>query len=726
MTVPEPTTAESWGQANHRYLRAEAERLRLLLKRRVLWLRRHWAKDTGPAFQGLAISEAHADRLLARESRDAEERFYRTDPEATPISRSIQEMEAALGQGSEVRAKEGRSTSIDGLARLFGLSPFERDVVLLCLAPELDPSFELLYAYVQDDLTRKYPTVHLALNLLTHDESSWLTGRQSLAPEAPLYRHRLLSSLPAGPSSLEPTSWPLRLEARVSSFLLGLNRIDERVSDLLRPTPPALLTSSLTDLADRMHRRIENLDRQGPWPAINLFGPPGTGKQALARSLCDRLGLQLLSLDATRLPTSGSDRQEILRVLEREAVLSQLAIYLDTTASDHSAEPGFRSALGELVDRLKVFLVVGSSERWPTDRSNLAMKVPKLDAGAQKALWQQALQGVPHALNGHMDGLTQQFELGPMAISRVVSSALDRVRFREGGEAISLDDLWQECREQTSRPLDDRAQRIVPCYTWQDIVLPEDVARQLEEIAAQVSCRAQVYEEWGFGAKLDRGRGISALFSGPSGTGKTMAAEILARHLNLDLYRVDLSGVVSKYIGETEKNLRKVFDAAEQSGAILFFDEADALFGKRSEVKDSHDRYANIEVNYLLQRMEDYRGLAILATNMKSHLDPAFLRRLRFLVDFPFPDAAQRAQIWQRVFPPGAPLANLDYTALSHLEIPGGNIKNIAVNAAFLAANEGEPIGMEHTIRAARREYAKIDKLASEVELGAALVRGHD
>lgn len=714
-TLESQTDAVTWDQANHLYLRGEMERLRLLLKRRVLWLRRHWAKDTGPAFQGLAISEAHADRLLARESRDAEDRFYRTDPEAMKISKSIQEMEEAQGHGSETRVQAGGSASIDSLARLFGLSPFERDVALLCLAPELDPSFELLYAYVQDDLTRKYPTAHLALDLLTHDESSWLIGRQSLAPEAPLRRHRLLS---AGPSSLEPASWPLRLEARISSFLLGLNRIDERVSDLLRPTPPPLLTSSLTDLADRVQRRIASLDRQSPWPAINLFGPPGTGKQALARSLCDRLGLQLLSLDATRLLASGSDRQEILRALEREAVLLQLAIYLDTTASDHAAEPGFRSALGELVDRLNVFLIVGSSERWPTDRSILAVKVPKLDAGAQKALWQQALQGVPHSLNGHMDGLIQQFELGPMAISRVVSSALDRARFQEGGEAISLDDLWQECREQASRPLDDLAQRIVPCYTWQDIVLPEDVARQLEEIAAQVTCRAQVYEEWGFGATLDRGRGISALFSGPSGTGKTMAAEILARHLNLDLYRIDLSGVVSKYIGETEKNLRKVFDAAEQSGAILFFDEADALFGKRSEVKDSHDRYANIEVNYLLQRMEDYRGLAILATNMKSHLDPAFLRRLRFLVDFPFPDSAHRGRIWRKAFPAGAPVEALDYDALSRLEISGGNIKNIAVNAAFLASSRGERIGMMNLFHAARREYAKIEKLPMQAEFG--------
>ncbi len=230
--------------------------------------------------------------------------------------------------------------------------------------------------------------------------------------------------------------------------------------------------------------------------------------------------------------------------------------------------------------------------------------------------------------------------------------------------------------------------------------------------------RQKVYEEWGFGKKLSKGKGINALFSGPSGTGKTMAAEVLANHLKLDLYRVDLAGVVSKYIGETEKNLRKVFDAAEESGAILFFDEADALFGKRSEVKDSHDRYANIEVNYLLQRMEDYRGLAILATNKKSALDQAFLRRLRFLVDLPFPDIRNRKMIWQKVFPEEASVDEMEYDLLARMEISGGNIRNIALNAAFLAASESSPIGMSHVVPAARREYSKINKMITESEFG--------
>jgi SpoVK/Ycf46/Vps4 family AAA+-type ATPase len=268
------------------------------------------------------------------------------------------------------------------------------------------------------------------------------------------------------------------------------------------------------------------------------------------------------------------------------------------------------------------------------------------------------------------------------------------------------------------------ADRLVPGYGWDDIVLPDDVMQQVRELAGQVAARTQVYERWGFGQRLARGRGIAALFSGPSGTGKTMTAEILARHLDLDLYRIDLAGVVSKYIGETEKNLRSIFDAAEQSGAILFFDEADALFGKRTEVRDSHDRYANIEVNYLLQRMESYRGLAILCTNRRTSLDRAFLRRLRFLIEFPFPDAENRRRIWQKMFPPAAPLGALDFNALARLEVPGGNIRNIALNAAFLAARSGEPIADAHVLHAARREYAKIDKLLTPAEFGAHYHRG--
>jgi SpoVK/Ycf46/Vps4 family AAA+-type ATPase len=301
------------------------------------------------------------------------------------------------------------------------------------------------------------------------------------------------------------------------------------------------------------------------------------------------------------------------------------------------------------------------------------------------------------------------------AIGAIANEALARRNAPENNGDLAAT-IWTLCRSRLRARLEGLAQRIEASVTWDDLVLPDVQKETLRTIAVQLRHRIQVHERWGFAEKSRRGLGIGALFSGPSGTGKTMAAEVLAHKLGLDLYRIDLASVVSKYIGETEKNLRRVFDAAEESGAILLFDEADALFGRRSEVKDSHDRYANVEVSYLLQRMEAYRGLAILTTNMKSALDPAFLRRLRFVMQFPFPEHAQRAEIWRRIFPAATPIDGVDASRLALLRLAGGNIRHIAMNAAFLAADEGAPVRMHHLQVAARGEYAKLERQLTQSE----------
>jgi SpoVK/Ycf46/Vps4 family AAA+-type ATPase len=328
-------------------------------------------------------------------------------------------------------------------------------------------------------------------------------------------------------------------------------------------------------------------------------------------------------------------------------------------------------------------------------------------------MWRVALSAYDHSLNGEVDAIVQQFDLGPSAIAE----AVERAAARTGGE-ITGTALWRSCRDHASAVLDDLAVPITPAYGWDDIVVGDDVRAQLRELADQVAQRSRVYETWGFGRQLARGRGITALFAGPSGTGKTMAAEILAGHLDLELHRIDLAGVVSKYVGETEKNLRRVFEAAEQRGTILLFDEADALFGTRTQIRDSHDRYANVEINYLLQRMEDYAGLAVLATNRRDALDNAFLRRLRFVVEFPFPDVEDRRRIWERVFPAEAAVDEIDFSVLAQLELTGASIRSIAINGAFLAAAAGAPITMPDLMRAAAREYAKLSKPVSSAEFG--------
>jgi SpoVK/Ycf46/Vps4 family AAA+-type ATPase len=421
-----------------------------------------------------------------------------------------------------------------------------------------------------------------------------------------------------------------------------------------------------------------------------------------------------VQLDPQRLPTDSIEREELLRVASREARLGNLAFFMRALEND----PGEKIAYArfvEFVERLKAPVAIDSPERFMCDRELMVHAVERPGRDAQLETWYLILGDASASLNGHLADLVEQFDLGPEGIERAASEALSR----SAVQSLELRELWRACRAHSSWRMEDLARKLIPVSTWDDIVLTPDTHCQLQEVSAQVSQRAKVYEQWGFSREARRGRGISALFSGSSGVGKTMAAEVLANHLALDLYRVDLAGVVSKYIGETEKNLRRIFDTAEQSGAILFFDEADALFGKRTEVKDSHDRYANIEVNYLLQRMEDYRGLAILATNKKSALDKAFLRRLRFLIDFPFPDAAHRRTIWTKSFPREAPVGNLDFDFLARLEIAGGNIRNIAMNAAFLAADRNGPIEFEDVLHAVRREYSKIDKLVTESEFGA-------
>jgi SpoVK/Ycf46/Vps4 family AAA+-type ATPase len=308
-----------------------------------------------------------------------------------------------------------------------------------------------------------------------------------------------------------------------------------------------------------------------------------------------------------------------------------------------------------------------------------------------------------------------QFNLSTQSIRNATVDALARISDDSGTDLARA--VWDACRTHARPRLEDLAQRIEPGADWEHLVLPVAQREILRDIAVHVRHRLTVYEHWGFGRSGARGLGISALFAGASGTGKTMAAEVLARELRLDLHRIDLSSVVSKYIGETEKNLRRIFDAAEEGGAILLFDEADALFGKRSEVKDSHDRYANIEVSYLLQRMECYRGLAILTTNFRSALDAAFLRRIRFVVQFPFPDAEQRAEIWRRIFPPATPTEGLDPALLARLSVAGGSIRNIAMHAAFLAVDRGEPVGMAHVLRAAQGEFSKLERPLIDAEI---------
>jgi AAA+ superfamily predicted ATPase len=415
------------------------------------------------------------------------------------------------------------------------------------------------------------------------------------------------------------------------------------------------------------------------------------------------------------MPTQTAELENLTRFWGRERQLLPLALYLDAQGMDTSTAHSGTATLQRLINSTGGVVIIATRDI-RAELGGWTLEISKPTSAEQQTAWNAALGSNANALAARLAG---QFSLDFPSIHQIARIELAEPTEISAQENSLPQRIWQACLLKTTPDLDQLAQRIDPKATWDDLVLPQEALALLHQIVNQVDQRGKVYNDWGFLATMNRGLGLSVLFAGESGTGKTMAAEVIANALRLNLYRIDLSSVVSKYIGETEKNLRRLFDAAEDGGAVLFFDEADALFGKRSEVKDSHDRYANIEINYLLQRIESYRGLAILATNMKSSLDQAFMRRLRFIVNFPFPGLPERSLMWQKVFPSGVPKTELDYNRLARFNLTGGSIHNIALNAAFLAAAQADPeskVTQPVVFEAIRSELRKQDKAINEAE----------
>jgi hypothetical protein len=605
-----------------------------------------------------------------------------------------------------------RPPALEALCEAFGLSPFERAVVVACAGGELTSDFPALCARASGDPARTSFTFSLAL--AAFPEPHWT----ALSPEAPLRHWRLLE---VGPGTALTLS-PLRIDERVLHFLVGVSHRDERLSGVVDVAPAAReLAPSHQELARRIAGTWSHAAAEGDdLPAVQLTGPEAATRRDVAAAACALLGLRLDVAASHALPTTAAELESLARLWEREAGLQPAALLVDR--GDHDGDAGREDAIDRLVQRLRGPVLVSTREPRPSvHRPVLTFEVGRPGADERREVWREALGGDGGRLRGRLDTLVHQFNLGPPAIRAACAGALGRLDAEgaEGARAEALEAaLWDTCRVQARTGLGDLAQRIDSAVGWDDLVLPAPQRQVLKDLTAQVRNRARVHEEWGFAARGSRGLGITALFAGDSGTGKTLAAEVIAGELRLDLYRVDLAGLISKYIGETEKNLRRVFDAAEEGGCILLFDEADAVFGKRTEVKDSHDRHANVEVSYLLQRMEAYPGLALLTTNFKGALDTAFLRRIRFIVQFPFPDVQQRAEIWRRVFPGGTPTEGLRHDELAKLNVSGGNIRNVALNAAFYAADEGGPVRMPHLLRAARAEYDKLERPLTAAEVG--------
>jgi SpoVK/Ycf46/Vps4 family AAA+-type ATPase len=662
--------SEDWFDHNNRYLAATLEWLRAKLE--------HFASESARS----SMDElSPLQRWLGKESRPTQSDI---------VASAALAREAADGPGGPV--------ALTLLAQRFGLSEFERDTLMLCAALDLDPNVAPLCARALGSPSRTYPTFGLALSML--DEPAW----DALSPHRPLRFARMIDiNMPPGTAL---TAAALRADERIVNYLKGVNTIDDRLSVLIRPSgPPLALSETQSAVGARVVAQLKRAAETATLPIVQLVGVDDACRMGVAQEVAEAIGRKLYRLDAGTLPTAAADIEQTARLWQRETVMLPVALYIDGGRAE-SGETA--AALARFLEREAgvVFLGVGEtplSMARLTVPFDVAMPTP----AEQYAEWAASIAG-------------QEPEIKKTAALLAGQFSLNLGEIREAARSISSEPLsqklWRVCRDMSRPRLDQLAQRLDAKATWDNLVLPDEQMKLMRQIAGQVRARHRVYTEWGFAKSMNRGFGINALFAGETGTGKTMGAEVLANDLDLNLYRIDLSAVVSKYIGETEKNLRRLFDAAEQGGAILFFDEADALFGKRSEVRDSHDRYANIEINYLLQRIESFSGLSILATNMRSALDVAFLRRLRFVVNFPFPSAKERRAIWERAWPPQVPRDGLDYDRLARMNLSGGNIHSIALNAAFSAAQNGQKITMSVIVAAARMELRKLERPFNEAE----------
>lgn len=665
------TAADSVWQANNgRYLAAGVAWIRAVLERTAPMQRerersniRAWPWGAGTEPVEVRLKNPPSDKEVARlhtEMKEAE----KTDP----------------------------SPALAVLAQRFNLSDFEREILLLCASVELDTRVAGLCACAQGDAAKCYPTFALALAVFGN--ASW----DVLSPDLPLRYWRMIEISRVGTRPL--TASALRADERIVNYLKGLDYLDERLSSFAEPMfePRLELSASQATCAATIAKRVKAVVEGARMPLIQLAGTDGKEKALVALSVAGELGLCLYRISLAMAPSQPVEAESLARIWHRETLLSPRALYLTDGRGNPAAESRFIAH-----DQGLCFCDV-RERRADLSRSSITFDIVKPSREEQRAAWAQSRGGADQS---EAQLLATQFNFNLPDIHSIAGDGQ-----RDG------EDVWEVCLATMRPQLDSLAQRIEPKASFEDLILPETEKNLLAQVLAHVRQRGRVYDDWGFRESMSRGLGVTALFAGASGTGKTMAVEALARELRLNLYRIDLSQVVDKYVGQTEKNLCHLFDGADRGGVILQFDEADALFGKRSEVKDSHDRYSNIEINYLLQRLETFQGLAVLTTNMKSALDTAFLRRLRFVVSFPFPGPSERRKIWMKTFPSRVPLApDINFESLATLSLTGANIQSIALGAAFLAADRGEgTVCMQSVLDAAHMEFRKLERPTDEVQ----------
>lgn len=717
------------------HMLAELERMSLMLNAEILRLR---AANllTENQFRGLYVSDEQIDAILHASAASTTTNTEAGNPgvsELDVLEMRLAQCEQQIAARRQASRAAGVVLPLERLTQLYSLSSLECDALLLVIAPELDQRFETLYSYAQNDVTRKRATAGLILRLLEHSTSERLKLRALFSAtgrllQAPLVRF----SDEAQEREASLLSRAIKPEEQVIDFLLGQASLDHRLrpfTTYLEPTRPLAALHLPHDLLEGLRHAASVLREDGG--ILFFHGPGGGGKSAAAEALSAEAGRGLVVADLCRIHGAGASNPATLSLLRREALLHGANLLLahaeawlpDEGAQRQQLRP-FSESVYDSLDSANLIVFVTSESLLPVGERAwpcawTAFEFPMPGFGDRTRLWQDAITATGVDASSLAPALANQFLLTGGRIHGAARMARTNALLR-GRDASQLTkaDFETAARAQSNQGLRRRAQKADAAHQWSNLVLPPRTLQQLHEVCAAGKYRSVIYSEWGFDSRLLQGKGLNVLFCGPSGTGKTMSACIVARELGLDLYKIDLSSVVSKYIGETEKQLSEIFREAQSSNAILFFDEADAIFGKRSEVKDAHDRYANIEVAYLLQKMEEYEGIVILATNFRKNIDDAFTRRIHYIVEFPFPEERYRERIWRSLMPGSAPLAeDVDFGFLGRqFELAGGNIRNVVLAAASLAAGTGGAIRMEHFILATARELQKMGKPPSRSE----------
>lgn len=683
-------------------LDGELARLDLLIHREILRLRARY-ELTLDEFRGLYISDRAVDELIHAARRSE------ADPNVQALS---ERAHGLLAQRDAVSSEYETPWAM--LARRLCLNDAERDLVLLALVPELDPKYETLFAYLNNDVTRKLATAELAARLFADSIEQRVALHGCLAPDAPLIALGVIEFAPVTRDSARAQRG-MRLAQPLVDWLQGLPYVSERLNGVAH-----------------LARQDTSLSLPSPNAAYYAAGDifpilvvtASSAEEALdeAQSGLVQAGMPALALNLKALRAAPA-AADVTSAVEQMCALFGLTLVAAPLDALFDAEGRTLEASALAIERLsarvrRVVLAGRVGVRWREllghEARAVELKVASPDAARRTALWRKAL-GL-HAGAVDIEALADRFVLSPGRIALAAQRAFDRAGF-DGRTAPSEEELFEAARAASAEVSEGVVRQMPTPFSWNDLILTPAVQQRLHDVVRAIELRPKVLDQWGFARRMAGARGMKVMFAGASGTGKTMAVAIVARVLGLEVQRIQLASVVSKYIGETEKNLDRAFDAASRANAVLFIDEADALFGKRSEVKDAHDRYANVETAYLLQKMEDHDGIVILATNLADNIDDAFSRRMHFVVEFPLPDAPSRERLWRGMFPPEAPRTEIDFAFLARqFRLAGGDIRNIVLDAAYAAAQQSRAIGMGDVLRAVARQYAKRGKVPTASE----------